>query len=127
MPPAGAFNRRGRGFGQAQKTHFAGAHQLGHGAHGVFDGHGFVDAVLVVQINLLDAQTLSAGVATGLHVFGPAIDAARRRVGRVARDAELGRDEHVLSAPCNRLANQQFMGVRPIEVGRIEEVEALVE
>jgi hypothetical protein len=127
MHLAGARDGGGRGFGQTEVTHLAGAHQVGHGAHGVFDGHGLVDAVLVIEVYLLNPQALEAGIAAGLDVLGPAVDAARGFIGRVARDAEFGGDKHILAAAGDGLADEQLVGVGAVHVGGVKEVEALVQ
>ena len=75
-------------------THFAGSDQLGHRAHGLLDRHVRVDAVLVVQVDGIDAQPLEAGVAARVHVFGATVDAALRG-SRIAKDAELGGDKRL--------------------------------
>ena len=42
-------------------------------------------------------------------------------------DAEFGGDEHVLAPPGDGLADQQFVAMRPIGVGGIEEVQAPIQ
>ena len=54
---------RGRGLGQAEVAHLALLHQLGHGAHRLLDRRVGVDAVLVVEVDHLDAEPLQALVA----------------------------------------------------------------
>ncbi len=44
------------GFGEAEIFHFAGFDQLGHGADGIFDGRVRVDAMLVVEVDVIDAE-----------------------------------------------------------------------
>ena len=64
-PPQGP-RRRLR---EAQPAHLAGRDELGHGADGLFDGDLGIDAVLVVEVDVIDAEALQAGVAGRAHVI----------------------------------------------------------
>ena len=58
-----------------RKRTLPGRHQLGHGAHRVLDGHVGIDAVLVVQVDVVHAQPLQRRVARLPHVRRVAADA----------------------------------------------------
>ena len=47
----------------------AGLDELGHRADGLLDRHGLVDAVLVVEVDVVDAEPLQRGVAGGADVL----------------------------------------------------------
>ena len=52
----GAANGGGRGFGESEIFYFAGFHEFGHGADGFFDGRFGIDAMLVVEVDVIDAE-----------------------------------------------------------------------
>ena len=92
-----AADRRGRGLGQAEVAHLAGRHQLGHRADGLLDRHLGVDAVLVVEVDVVDAEPLQAG----RRRRGARTRAGRRcrgaRVLGVAHVAELGGEQDLVA------------------------------
>ena len=82
--------------------------------------------MLVVQVDVVGAEPLERRVARALHVVGPAVDAEPLPV-LVALVAELGGEHHLVAAALDGAAHQPLVGVRPVDVGRIEEVDAEVE
>src|SRR5579875_2604528 len=62
-----------------------------------------------------------------MDVVGPAVDAAGTRVLRVADDAELGRQHDLVAARADRLADQPLVGVRPVDVGGVQQRHAQVQ
>jgi hypothetical protein len=64
-----------------------------------------VDAVLVIEVDVLDVQALQRRIDRGAHVLGAAVDRARSVVEPAV--AEL-RGEHVLVAPAGDRASDQF-------------------
>ena len=115
-----------RRLGEPDVPHLAGAHQLGHGADGLFDRRARVDAVLVVEIDGIDAQALQRGVAGGANVFRTSIDADPAPVG-IALVAELGRQDDLVAAAADGAADQPLVGERAVHVGGVEKVDAEVE
>ncbi len=83
--------------------------------------------MLVIQIDVIHAQPREAGFAGGLYVLGPAIDAARVRIGRVQADAELGGQEHLIAAAGDGLADQDLVGVRAVHVGGVQQAHAALQ
>ena len=81
-------------FGQAERAHLALLDEPLHRAHRVLDRRVGVDAVLVVEVDDLDAEALQARLAGLHHVLRPAVDALLA-VGELHL-AELGGDD----APC---------------------------
>ena len=61
-----------------------------------------------------------------LHVLGPSVEHAQRRVVR-ADDAELGRHDRLLAPSLQRLAEQQLVGAPPVHVRRVEQCHAELE
>ena len=83
--------------------------------------------MLVVEVDGVDAEALQAGLAAGAHVVGLAADAAPERVVRVAHDAELGGDDDPVAPALDRLADEDLVGVRAVDVGRVEERDPEIE
>ena len=113
-----------RGLAQAQITNLASLDQFGHGANGFFNRHVRVHAVLVVQIQGFNPQTLQAALDGLANVLGASVDGAKGRVGRVAHNAELARQKHLLAFAANRLADQFFIAMGAVNIGGIEQVDA---
>ena len=116
--PADGGRRR---LGQPEVAHLALRHQLGHGPDRLLDRRVGVDPVLVVEVDVVDAEPRQRAVAGLAHVLGPAVDGALGRVVGVAHDAELGGDDRLVAAPGQRLADEHLVGVRPVHVGGVEE------
>src|SRR5690606_11991272 len=88
---------RGR-LGQPEEAYLALLYQTRHRADRLLDRHVRVDAMLVVKIDVLDAEPLQARVARGRNVLGPPVDAQYPAIG-CSHVTELRR-EHDLVAPC---------------------------
>ena len=122
-PPDGV----GRRLGQAEEAHLALGHELGHRPDRLLNRGVGVDAVLVVEVDVVDAEPLEGAVAGLAHVLGTAVDGALGRVVGVADDAELGGDDRLVALPGQRLADEHLVGVRPVHVGGVEEVDPELE
>jgi len=83
--------------------------------------------MLVVEVDRLNAEAAQAGFRRAAHIGRAAVHAAQRRVGRIAQDAELGCKEKAAPTPLERLADQHLVGVRSVDVRRVEEVDAQLE
>ena len=103
-----------------------GLDELGHRADGLLDRDGGVDAVLVVEVEVVDAEALEGGVAGGPHVVGRAVDADPAAVG-VALVAELRGELDLVAAAGDRLADEPLVGEGPVHVRGVEEGDAEVE
>src|SRR5208283_3936723 len=121
MHLASAPNRRGRRLRQSEKTHLAFFHELRHRANRIFNRRIWVDAMLIVKIDRVDAEALEAGLARGAHIVGAPADFAEGRIRRLADDAELGRDYEFVAPPANRAADQLFIAMRPVGVRGVPE------
>ena len=104
----------------------AGLDQLGHGADDLLDRDRPVDTVLVVEVDVVDAAPLQAGVAGGADVLRLAVDADPGAVG-LALVAELGGELDLVAASGDGLADQLLVGEGAVHVGRVEERHAQVE
>jgi hypothetical protein len=56
-------------------------HQLSHRTDSLLDGHIGIHAMLIVQINRVNAQTFKGGMACLFDVFGSSTDALELTVG----------------------------------------------
>ena len=122
----GAFDGAGRGFRKAHETHLALAHEVRHGAHRFLDGRLGVHAVLVIQVDHLDAQALQALLAAFPHIVRLAIHAEEGAV-RPAHIAELRGDHALLALAPDGSAHEFLIGTHAIHVRRVEEGDAEVE
>ena len=98
----------------------------GHRADGLLDRDRRVDPVLVVEVDVVDAEPLQRGVARGPDVVGAAVDADPAAVG-VALVAELGGELDLVAAAGDGLADELLVGERAVHVGGVEEGHAEVE
>src|SRR5229473_675669 len=123
MDGVGAADGGGRRLRESEKADFPRAHQIRHGAHGLLDWHAAIHAVLVVQVDVIDAEPLERRVARLAHVVSAAVHALPAAV-RAAHVAELGGEHHAITFAVDRLADQELVGVRTVHIGRIEERDA---
>jgi len=107
-----------------EAAHLARRDQLGDGPGGLLDGDVRIEAVLVQQVEALDAEA-SEGPVDDLT------DAFRTRVQPlqpvVHVEAELGRDLHVTLEGLQHLADERLVGVRVVDLRRVEEGDAGVQ
>src|SRR3984893_2802354 len=93
------------GFAEAEKAHLALLDQPGHGADRVLYRSRRIDAMLVIEVDNLDAEPLEARLAGLLYVFRATIDAAGATVL-----AEFGREHDPVALPrgqrCKRTAEK---------------------
>ncbi len=126
MDFGGAAEGGGSGLRHAEVADFAGGDELGHSTDGVFDRGVGIDAVLVVEVDVVDAEALEAGVAGLANVFGPAVDAEEFAVG-AAHVAELGGENDAVAAVADGAADELLVASGAVHVGGVEEVDAGVE
>ena len=87
----------------------------------ILDRRGLVDAMLVVEVDRVDAQTPEAGLAARAHVLGAPVDPTLLGLRGVAHDPELGGDDHGLAAIADGAPDELLVGEGAIDVGRVEE------
>src|SRR5208283_2030694 len=116
-----AANRTGASLRKAQVANFSFAHQVGHRADGLLDRHLLVDAMLVVEIDVIDTEALERCIAGGAHVFGSAVD----RALAIGQDlvGKLGRDNHAVAVFLERFADQLLVVAHAVNVGGVEEID----
>jgi len=75
---------------------------------------------------VVNAESSQRGVAGGVDVFGPTVDADSGAIGG-ALVAELGGEHDLIAASGNRPAHQFLVGERSVHVSRVEEVHSQIE
>ena len=95
--------------------------ELAHRADRLLDRNVAVDAVLVVEVDVIDTEPAQAFLAGRAHVLRPSVHTPLSAVPVVA---ELGREHDLLAATGDRLADQQLVGLRAIYVRGVDQVGA---
>ena len=123
----GAPDRVGRRLGEAQVADLPLRDELRHRADRLLDRDGLVDAVLVIEIDVVDVQPTERRLDGRAHVFRASVDAA----GSVLPDEvrELRGEDHFVAAVGDRPADELLVLAEPrsVHVGGIEEGDAEVE
>jgi len=101
-------------------AHLAGVDQFAHGAGGVLDRHAGVDAVLVEQVDAVDAQTSQRPFDRGLDVLGAAGQPGLLTVV-VEREAELRGDDNPLAYRRKRFTDDLLVGERAVHLSGVEQ------
>ena len=119
-------NRFGTSLRQAEVAHLPLLDQLRHGTDRLLYRRVGVDAVLVVDVDVVGADPLERCVAGRQHVLAVPADAKPFPLF-VADVAELGREHDLVAPALDRPADESLVGERAVDVGRVEEVDAELE
>src|SRR5437868_15525145 len=119
MDTAGSADRFRRSFRQSEVTHFAGLHQLRHGANRIFNWCFSIDAVLVVEVDHLDSQPLQGCIACASYVLGPAVDAEKLTVFG-SHVAKFGGEENPRPPVAYRTSDEPLVLERAVDVCGIQ-------
>ena len=117
-----------RRLAEPEVEHLARLHELGHRADGLLDRHVGIDAVLVVEVDVVGAEPLQRAVDRAAHVLGRAVERAdgREVAGprrRLDAPRELGGEDVLVAVALDRPPDELLVGHRPVELGRVEEVD----
>src|SRR3954452_21746028 len=123
MDPAGSAGGLGRSFRPSEVTNFARLHELRHGAHGIFDGCFSIDAVLIVEVDHLDAEPLQRRIARAANVLGPAVDAEKLTVFG-PHVAKFGGQENPRPAGAYRTAAEPLVREGAVDVCGVQELDS---
>lgn len=113
-------------FAEAEGLDFSGLDEFFHSADCFFDGYFGIDSVLVVEVDLLDAEALEGCVAGLAHVLGATANATVFRVA-AADDAELGGNLDLVAPSSDRFSDELLIGSRSVHVGGVEELDTAIE
>ena len=117
--------KRGRGsLGQTDVAHLSLSNQIGEHTHRILDRHIGIDPVLVIEVDRRHAEALQAAFHGSSHILRTAIEAAHERIPGVAQDAKLCREEDIVSPTFDGASDKFFVGVRTVDVGGVEKVDA---
>ncbi len=93
---------------------------------GLLDRHGRVDSVLVVQVDVLDPESLERGITGAPNVVRLTIDPDEGAVFK-ALISELGGEKYFLAPAGDRPADETLVGVRAVRVGGVKERHAQIQ
>ena len=102
-------------------TNFARLDQLLHCADRLFDRHRRIAPVQVVEIDRVDTEPLERLVRNAFRIFRRTVDASRRIADS---ETKLGCDHRLVTPPAQRAPDQPLVGMRPVDFGSIEKVNA---
>src|SRR5215207_4918221 len=116
MRPA---DRIGTGLGQSDVAYLAFGDQLGQRADRLFDGRVRVDAVLVVEVDVVGAEPLERAFDRGLHIVGAAVDDAGA-AARVGDETELRRHDDAVAPALDGLADNFLAMEGAVDLGGVD-------
>src|ERR1051326_1637062 len=111
---------------EAEVPNLSRLHEIRHRLDRVFDRRRGIDAMLIVEIDRLDAEPREAGVARGAHILRLAADAEPAAV-LAAENSELRRDDDSLSPSFQRLRDELFVPADAVHVRGVEKRDAELE
>src|SRR3954454_6614238 len=112
-------DRLGAGLGQSDMAHLAFGDQLAQRADRLFDGRVRVDAVLVVEVDVVGAEPLERAFDRGLHIVGAAVDDAGT-AARVGDETELRRHDDVVAPAPDGLADNFLAVEGAVDLGGVD-------
>ncbi len=116
------------GFGETEVFYFAGLDEVFHGSGDVFDGNFEIDAMLVVEIDVVGLEALERFVADLLDVVGMAVQCAPlSAVVRIRLPAEFRGDHKFVAKRSEAFADEFFVDVRAVDFGGVEESDAAID
>src|SRR6266851_1336315 len=83
-----------------------------------------IDAVLVVEVDILDAQPLQTSFTGLLHVVGLAADAADVGIGGIADNSKFCGQHDLVAFALDRASDEFFVLEGPVNVSGIEKIDA---
>ena len=86
-----------------------------------------IDAMLVVEVDVVDAEAVQRRRRSLPHVLRAAVDARGRLPSCLAHVAELGGEHDLVAAAADRLADQLLVGEGAVHIGGVEKIDAEIE
>ena len=115
-----------RSFRQPDVADLALRHQFGHRTHHLFDRHCGVDAVLVVEVDVIDSQPAQRSFHRDSNIRRRAVG-LERRTGGMRNQSELRRQHHLIATARDGLTHQFLIGVRAVDFGGVDQADAQIE
>src|SRR5215210_4262380 len=113
-------------FGQAKVADLSLLDELGHGADRFLDRNRAIHPMLVVEIDVVDAESLERTIARLPNILRPAVHSEKAAV-LPALVAELGGEYDLVAPPADSAAHQPLVGEGSVHVGRVEEVDLQIQ
>jgi len=115
----GTARRRRTGFGHAEMLDLAGRDQFLYRTRDILDRHVRIDATLIEEIDLLDAQALERRIGDFLDMLGTAVRPRHLAVDNV--ETEFGGNHHLVAHRTQGFSDHLLIGEGTIDLGRVEE------
>jgi hypothetical protein len=116
----------GTRFGHADVTDFAFLDEFLHCAERVLDWYVGIDAVLVIEVDIIDAEPSQARLAGAADVIRFSVNISRCEIFEVALITEFRCEDDFVAPSFNGLADQFFVFERAVHVGGVEQGDAEV-
>src|ERR1700675_4019824 len=97
--------------------------QFSESANRLFNRRIRIDAVLVVEVKVVDAETLQTCFAGLLHVVRLAVDAAGIGIAGIADNSELCGQHDLVALALDRASDELFVLVWPVTVGGRQKID----
>jgi hypothetical protein len=96
--------------------------QIGHGTDGILDRNSWVDPVLIVEVNHIDAESLERGIAGRRDAFRATVQP--HTTLWITGYAEFCCNHYLIPTPSQYFSQQALIGVRTVHVRGIPEIDA---
>jgi len=107
---------------RCRDANFALADEFAHRAHGVFDRHGRIDTMDVVEVNDIGLEPLETALAAPFDIFRPPIRGWR--AVRCTQIAKLAGDHVIVAMVLYRVGNQLLVAALAVGVRAVEKIDA---
>ena len=102
-------------------AHLAGRDELGQRAGRLLDRNPRVGAVQIIHVDVIDTEPLQRGLAGRADVLGPAVAAAKRRIGGAAHHPAFRRHDRRRTAIAQRAPDEPLVLAAAVHVGRVDQ------
>lgn len=106
-------------------AYFALADEILHGTGDFFNGDIGVDAVLIEEIDGIDAETTQGSIGNPVDVLGAAVEPDMTAGIWIDRKAEFGGDDNLTAERGEGFTHKVFIRVGPVDFGGIKEGDTL--
>src|ERR1700682_3925632 len=106
--------------------HLAFLDQVAQSSDRLFDRSGWIDPVLIVEVDVIGADALERAFDRDPDVLWVAVNCKSITVA-VRDQSELRRQNDITTTPRERAAHELFVRVRPVDLSGVDEIDAKVE